>query len=241
MHAHDWHAGLAPAYLAFARRAAAPRVGSVFTVHNLAYQGLFAPWHFGELGLPADAFGIDGLEYHGQLSFMKAGLYFADRITTVSPTYAREIQTPEQGCGLDGLLRSRAGVLTGILNGVDDAGLEPGHRRADCRSRYDVRRAGRQGALQGRAAAANSAWRAAPTRRCSCVVSRLTEQKGLHLVLGGARRAAGAGRPAGPAGQRRRLAGSGLPRSAPPRTPSRSASRSATTRRWRTGSSAAAT
>ena len=108
-------------------------------MHNLAYQGLFAPRHFAELGLPAAAFGIDGLEYHGQLSFMKGGLCFADRITTVSPTYAREIQTPEQGCGLDGLLRSRAGVLTGILNARRRPGLESGHRRADRRTATTLR------------------------------------------------------------------------------------------------------
>ncbi|WP_077001840.1 glycogen synthase GlgA [Variovorax sp. KK3] len=183
LHAHDWHAALAPAYLAFAPRNGQPRVGSVFTVHNLAYQGVFAPWHFADLGLPAAAWSIDGLEYHGQLSFMKGGLSFADRITTVSPTYAREIQTPEQGCGLDGLLRHRAGVLGGILNGVDDQvwnpatdtllphGFEAGHLdgKAKCKA-----------ALQAELGLAP-----APDTPLFVVVSRLTEQKGLHLVLGG--------------------------------------------------------
>ena len=92
----------------------------MYTVHNLAYHGVFAPRHFYELGLPPSAFSLDGLEFHGQMSFMKAGLYFSDHITTVSPSYAREIQTQEQGCGLDGLLRSRAAELTGILNAVDE-------------------------------------------------------------------------------------------------------------------------
>ncbi|OUL99782.1 glycogen synthase GlgA [Variovorax sp. JS1663] len=183
LHAHDWHAALAPAYMAFSPRRGPQRVGSVFTVHNLAYQGLFAPWHFADLGLPAAAWGIDGLEYHGQLSFMKGGLGFADRITTVSPTYAREIQTPEQGCGLDGLLRRRAGVLSGILNGVDDQvwnpatdallphPFEPGQLAGKMRCKA---------ALQTQLGLAPEAL--APL---FVVVSRLTEQKGLHLVLGG--------------------------------------------------------
>ena len=115
VHGHDWHAGLLPAYLVARGRPAR----SVFTIHNLAYQGLFAPHHFGELQLPGDFFSVYGVEFHGQLSFLKAGLFYADHITTVSPTYAHEITTPEQGCGLDGLLRDRGATLTGILNGVD--------------------------------------------------------------------------------------------------------------------------
>ncbi|MDM0115523.1 glycogen synthase GlgA [Variovorax sp. J22R133] len=183
VHAHDWHAALAPAYMAFAPPNGRPRVGSVFTVHNLAYQGLFAPWHFAELGLPSAAFGVNGLEYHGQLSFMKGGLCFADRITTVSPTYAREIQTPEQGCGLDGLLRSRAGVLTGILNAVDDQVWNPATDSL-IPHHYDVKR------LPGKArckAALQDELGLAPLADAPVfvVVSRLTEQKGLHLVLEG--------------------------------------------------------
>lgn len=183
VHAHDWHAALAPAYMAFAPPTGGPRVGSVFTVHNLAYQGLFAASHFAELGLPAAAFSIDGLEYHGQLSFMKGGLCFADRLTTVSPTYAREIQTPEQGCGLDGLLRSRSGVLSGILNAVDDQVWNPA-TDALIPHRYDLQRpAGKarcKAALQEELGLAPLA--DAPL---FVVVSRLTEQKGLHLVLDG--------------------------------------------------------
>ncbi|MDH4062724.1 MAG: glycogen/starch synthase, partial [Aquincola sp.] len=91
LHGHDWHAGLACAYLAFARRAAKSRAASVFTIHNLAFQGLFTRGDFNELGLPPEAWSLEGLEFHGQLSFMKAALHYADRITTVSPTYAREI------------------------------------------------------------------------------------------------------------------------------------------------------
>jgi starch synthase len=112
---HDWHAGLAPAYL----RAANAPVPSVFTVHNLTYQGFFPAALFPDLALPASFFSIDGVEFYGGLAFIKAGLFHGDRLTTVSPTYAREIQTPAFGMGLDGLLRTRAAVLTGILNGVD--------------------------------------------------------------------------------------------------------------------------
>jgi starch synthase len=177
VHSHDWHAGLANAYLAFDRG----RVGTVYTVHNLAYQGVFAPHHLHELGLPTDAFAVAGLEFHGQISFMKAGLYYADRITTVSPTYAREIQTVEQGCGLDGLLRDRARDLSGILNGVDDAVWNPA-ADAEIPDRYDATK------IVGK-----SRCKAALQRELGLdvdsgapvfgVVSRLTEQKGLNLVL----------------------------------------------------------
>ena len=92
VHAHDWHAGLAPAYLA-ALPPAAHHIPTVFTVHNLAYQGLFSAALFPELALPPGFLSIDGVEFHGLISFMKAGLFYSDRLTTVSPTYAREIQT----------------------------------------------------------------------------------------------------------------------------------------------------
>ncbi|MFT4189951.1 MAG: glycogen/starch synthase, partial [Comamonas sp.] len=120
LHSHDWHAGLASAYLAAARQQRGQAIAaSVFTIHNLAYQGLFAPHHLAETALPVSFFNAEGLEFFGQISYLKAGLVYSDRITTVSPTYAREIQTPEQGHGLDGLLRARAGDVRGILNGVD--------------------------------------------------------------------------------------------------------------------------
>ena len=144
----------------------ARRRRTVFTVHNLAFQGLFPAPTSALLGLPARFMAPDGLEYHQQLSFMKAGLEFADRVTTVSPTYAREIATPEFGCGLDGVIRGRGGDVSGILNGVDARGLGPGHRP---RPGGPLRRraSGRQGALQGGAAGRARARRPAPTRRCS--------------------------------------------------------------------------
>lgn len=116
VHGHDWQAGLTPAYLT---ADAAPRPKTAITIHNLAYQGLFPADVFAWLGLPASSFSSEGLEFHGQVSLLKAGLTAADRITTVSRTYAREIQTVEHGCGFDGVLRSRADVLTGIVNGAD--------------------------------------------------------------------------------------------------------------------------
>ncbi|HEB79201.1 MAG TPA: starch synthase, partial [Rhodospirillales bacterium] len=112
LHANDWHAGLAPLYL----KQALP---SVFTVHNIHYQGLFERKTLQSVGLGDEHFTVNGVEYYGKVSFMKAGLQFSDRITTVSPTYAREIQGPEMGEGLHGLLAARADVLKGVLNGVD--------------------------------------------------------------------------------------------------------------------------
>src|SRR5436853_289777 len=126
VHCHDWHAGLAPAYL----RADGAAMPSVFTVHNLAYQGYFPAALFPDLALPAGFFSVDGVEFYGGLSFLKSGLFYADRLTTVSPTYAREMQTLAFGWGLDGLLRARADVLTGILNGVDSKLWSPDHDAA---------------------------------------------------------------------------------------------------------------
>jgi starch synthase len=116
VHAHDWHAGLVPLLLT-----TRPwhRPMSVLTIHNLAYQGLFAAEELGRLGLPQDSAVHSSLEFYGRLSFLKAGISWADALTTVSPTYAREILTPDYGCGLDGLLRERAACLTGIMNGAD--------------------------------------------------------------------------------------------------------------------------
>jgi len=183
VHSHDWHAALTPAYLAFLRTSQGRRVGSVFTVHNLAYQGVFPPWSFADLGLPDTAFQLNGLEYHGQVSFMKAGLHYADQITTVSPTYAREIQTSEQGCGLDGLLRERAGTLTGILNAVDSAVWNPA-TDALLSHPYDGQRMAGKAACKAVLQAALGL-AVAPDKPLFVVVSRLSEQKGLHLVLSG--------------------------------------------------------
>jgi starch synthase len=158
-------------------------VPSLYTVHNLAYQGVFDASVFGELGLPAAAFAVDGLEFHGQVSFMKAGLYYADHLSTVSPTYAREIQTPEQGCGLDGLLRARRDQLTGILNAVDQAVWDPATDALISHRYRPERLAGKalcKAALQGHSGLDQQA--DAPL---FAMVSRITAQKGLPLVLAG--------------------------------------------------------
>lgn len=116
VHAHDWQAALAPAHLKFG---GPTEVKSVLTVHNLAFQGRFDAGVFSSLGLPSEAFSLDGVEYYGGVGFLKGGLATADAITTVSPTYAAEIRTSEFGMGLEGLLERRADDLVGILNGID--------------------------------------------------------------------------------------------------------------------------
>jgi starch synthase len=122
VHAHDWHAGLVPTLLRLAGR---HRPRTVFTIHNLAFQGNFPLEAFRDLGLPGEVLSSDGIEFFGCGSFLKAGIRYSDRLTTVSPTYAREILTPEHGCGMDALLRSRSRDLVGILNGIDHEIWDP--------------------------------------------------------------------------------------------------------------------
>ena len=122
VHAHDWHAAMACAFIA---DHAGTEATSIFTIHNLAFQGLFPLHDWPLLGLASRLMSPAGLEFHGQLSFMKAGLKFADRVTTVSPTYAREIATAEFGFGLDGVIQARGADVGGILNGIDDVLWDP--------------------------------------------------------------------------------------------------------------------
>jgi starch synthase len=122
VHANDWHTGLVPLLL----QDWPARPATLFTIHNLAYQGVFPASTLADLALPGDVFTPEGIEFYGQVSFLKAGIRYSDRLSTVSPSYAREIMTPEQGCGLDGLLRARARYLHGILNGVDYRLWNPG-------------------------------------------------------------------------------------------------------------------
>jgi starch synthase len=114
VHVHDWQAALTPAYLYYA---GGPP--SVLTIHNLAFQGQFPARIFPTLGLPEAAWSLEGVEYYGDVGFLKAGIRFADAVTTVSPTYAAEIRTEEGGMGLGGMLRARGSRLVGILNGLD--------------------------------------------------------------------------------------------------------------------------
>ncbi len=177
LNCHDWPAGLAPAYLAFKRGAKAV---SVMTVHNLAFQGIFPPATLPALGLPPQAFHRDGVEYYGSVSFLKAGLVYADQITTVSPGYAREIQTEEYGCGLDGLLRHRHDRLTGILNGIDTAAWDPA-TDPFLAGPYDFARIGAK-AVNKAALQRELGLRPDPETPLLGVVSRLTHQKGIDLL-----------------------------------------------------------
>ncbi|MDR5783413.1 glycogen synthase GlgA [Caballeronia sp. LZ065] len=181
VHAHDWHAGLAPAYLRAFERAGAAKTASVMTVHNLAYQGTFPASEFGALQLPGDFFAVEGVEFYGLVSFLKAGLYYADRITTVSPTYAREIQTQAHGAGLHGLLQTRTHDITGILNGVDYAIWSPAVDESIATKYTPTRVSGKskcKSALQERMGLERD-----DNALLFGVVSRLTEQKGLDLLL----------------------------------------------------------
>ncbi|MFZ3083681.1 glycogen synthase GlgA [Rhodoferax ferrireducens] len=180
IHCHDWHSGLTPAYVRAFAAAKRATPATVFTIHNLAYQGLFPAAEFARLGLPNAWFDVNGLEFFGRVSFMKAALRYADRIATVSPTYAREIMAPAQGHGLDGLLRQRANALSGVLNGVDDQVWNPAND-ALLPARFDADK------LQGKALAksalqAKFSLEPRPAALVFGAVSRLTEQKGLHLL-----------------------------------------------------------
>lgn len=177
VHAHDWHAGLTPAYL----RASGSGCASCFTIHNLAFQGLFDTSLYPQTGLPDSFFSLDGLEFYGRWSFMKAGLNFSDIITTVSPTYAREILQPEQGMGLDGVLRSRAHVLHGVLNGADYSVWNPASDRCLARN-YTLDTFAAKGENK-RALQVAMSLDVDDNALLYGVVSRLTEQKGLDLAL----------------------------------------------------------
>ncbi len=178
VHAHDWQAGLAPAYLHYA---GPTRPGTVMTIHNLAFQGQIPASLLGTLGLPPGSYSIDGVEYYGAIGMLKAGLRFADRITTVSPTYAAEIRTPEGGMGMGGLLAARADVLSGIANGIDTTVWNPA-TDALIAATYDAKRLAGRTASKA-AVAARLGLDCGPERLLFGVVSRLSAQKGIDLVL----------------------------------------------------------
>lgn len=177
VHCNDWPAGLVPTFLG---RKGPP---TVMTVHNLAFQGNFDASYAARLGLPPESFRVEGVEFHGALSFLKGGLAYADAITTVSPTYAREIQTEALGFGMDGLLRHRAGALTGILNGIDTEAWDPSTDRRIAR-RYTSQsldeKSFNKRALQERMGLEK---KDVPLLG---MVSRLTWQKGTDLVAAAA-------------------------------------------------------
>ncbi|MFH1043730.1 MAG: glycogen synthase GlgA, partial [Pseudomonadota bacterium] len=178
VHCNDWQTGLAPIYL---RYAAGARAATLQTIHNLAYQGIFEPQMVAALGLPPECFTPDGAEYYGKLSFLKSGLQCAGAITTVSPTYAIEIQSEALGFGLQGLLAARRDSLSGILNGIDTRLWNPA-TDPSIACRYDAATLAAKGvnkrALQRRLGLAPS-----PSVPLFAAVSRLTAQKGLDWLL----------------------------------------------------------
>lgn len=182
VHGHDWHAGLAFAYVKAMEWYRQQRtVATVFTVHNMAYQGNFPAYTFSELDLPFSMLNPDGIEFYGQVSFLKSGLYYADKITTVSPTYAREIQGGEQACGLGGVVSARSGDLVGILNGVDTALWNPKTDHLIAEPYHDRSLTGKKTcrlALQR-----EMGLKEQTDKPIFCVVSRFAAQKGLHLVV----------------------------------------------------------
>lgn len=183
VHCHDWQTGLVPVFLRTAEQTHGETLalGTVVTIHNIAFQGVYPRKAFALTNLPAEFFGVEGLEYYGQMSMLKAGIVFADRITTVSPTYAREIRTPQFGSGLEGVINTRAIDLVGLLNGLDpevwnpvtDPLLPANYSAADlagkavCRRRL-LERCGFNPDFDGPVFG---------------IVARLAHQKGLDLIL----------------------------------------------------------
>jgi starch synthase len=178
VNAHDWQTGLIPAYLRQSGKATPP---CMLTIHNIAFQGVFDADTRGTLGLSRDLFTPDGMEYWGKLGFLKAGIAFSDKITTVSPTYARELLHPEFGMGLEGILQMRRGDLSGILNGID---LEIWNPEADplLPAPYSARTLKRKAENRAEVEARFGLY-SNPQAPLFCVVSRLTSQKGLDLLL----------------------------------------------------------
>lgn len=183
VHCHDWQAALLPVLLREAERRhnVTLALKTIFTIHNIAFQGVFPAKTFARTGLPDELNQIDGLEYYSQINLMKGGILFSDRVTTVSPRYAQEIQTPEFGCGLDGVVQTRADDIVGLLNGVDNSVWNPAVDPL-LPARYSAVN------LSGKAVC-----RAELLKRCGFatdfkgpifgMVARLTEQKGIDLVL----------------------------------------------------------
>lgn len=177
VHCNDWQTGLIPALLSLSPN----RPATLFTIHNLAYRGLFSHQAFAELNLPPAFWHHERLEFYGQMSYMKGGLAFADYITTVSPSYAQEIQKPENGYGMDGLLRYRADSLSGILNGIDTDEWNPGTDKliaANYNRRSMAGKTQNKLALQAQLGLEQN--QAVPLFG---FIGRLVDQKGVDLIL----------------------------------------------------------
>ncbi len=178
VHAHDWQAGLVPAYL---HQMDQPTPPVALTIHNIAFQGLFSQDLMAPLGLDASLYSQEGLEYWGNISFLKAGITYAQKVTTVSPTYAREIMEPEFGMGLEGLLSARQADVSGILNGIDLDVWDP-ENDEDLVAPYSVRRL-KAKAKNRDAVLARFGLDPTDAAPLFCVVSRLTTQKGIDVLI----------------------------------------------------------
>lgn len=177
-HCNDWQSGLTPAYLHFH---SGQKAATLMTIHNLAFQGLFPPKTVIQLGLPASSFDVNGVEYYGNLSFIKAGLYYADHISTVSPSYAREIQQAPLGFGLQGLLATRSRDITGIVNGIDTLAWDPAtdpYLSKNYSSKHLAAKQANKLALQQR-----MGLEVDKDILLFAAISRFTEQKGHDLIL----------------------------------------------------------
>ena len=177
INAHDWQAGLVPAYL---QQAGCQTPPVVLTIHNIAFQGVFDPTRLSALRLNADQFTQAGVEYYGKISFLKAGIALSEKITTVSPSYAAELLTPEFGMGLDGLLRERQMDMDGILNGID---LDVWNPETDASLVATYSSAKPAGKKKNRAELQTRFGLSQGSGPLFCVVSRLTSQKGLDMLL----------------------------------------------------------
>lgn len=181
VHLHDWHAALTAAYMHFHVHKGPTQPKTLLTIHNLAFQGLFPEATLPALRLPEEALEQGGIAYWGKLSFLKAGVRWCDAVSTVSPTYAREIVTPEHGMGFDSALKDRGDTINGIVNGIDLEVWNPAtdpHIAANYSESNLANKALNKAALQ-----AELKLDVEPNAPLFCVVSRLTEQKGLDLLL----------------------------------------------------------
>ncbi|ANK12758.1 glycogen synthase GlgA [Erythrobacter neustonensis] len=181
VHAHDWQAGLVPAYLRYSDDADAAPVPSIMTIHNMAFQGAFPPEIFPELGLAEAAWHVDGVEAYGQVGYLKAGMQLAYAITTVSPTYAGEIRSAEFGMGLEGIVQARSGCVHGILNGIDTADWNSANDPTLAATFSVSRLASR---VRNKRALEREFGLAPGDGPLFIVVSRLTWQKGMDVLAG---------------------------------------------------------
>ncbi len=183
IHCHDWHTGLIPIYLKtlYAGDPLFKKTKSVMTIHNLAYQGTFPPDSMSFTGLGWEMFKMDRLEFYGKVNFLKGGIVFADMITTVSETYAKEIQTKEFGCGLEGVLTKRKRSLAGIVNGISAADWDPA-KDADIKANFDIHSLHNK-KLNKAALQEENGFRTDEETPLFGMISRLTDQKGFDIIV----------------------------------------------------------